>query len=128
MTENDDQFPGDSEKGVSLTRRQLWCIWVLCLVAGLVVGYRIWDGRGRHDIDLRDGGARVRYRIDINKAGWDELVALKNIGEVRAKAIVAWRKDHGPFRSLDDLKKVRHNNSLVLSEKLIEGIRDDITF
>ena len=37
--------------------------------------------------------------IDINKAKFDELVALKHIGRGRAKRIIASR----PFRSVDDL-------------------------
>ena len=46
-------------------------------------------------------------RLDLNKASAGELMALPGIGEKRAVAIVAWRDANGPFRSIDDLDKVR---------------------
>lgn len=45
-------------------------------------------------------------RVDINSATAAELEALKDIGPVKAKAIVEYRKKHGAFKSLDELDKV----------------------
>lgn len=49
----------------------------------------------------RDGG-----RIGLNTAGQKELMTLPGIGESRAARIIAWREQHGPFRSTEDLMKV----------------------
>ena len=49
----------------------------------------------------------------------DELERLPGIGEKRAQAIVAWREEHGPFRSVDELVQVSG-----IGEKLLAGLRD----
>jgi comEA protein len=46
-------------------------------------------------------------RLDLNRASAGELMALPGIGEVRARAIIAWRDANGPFRRVDDLDSVR---------------------
>lgn len=45
--------------------------------------------------------------VDINRAGEQELQALKGIGATKAKAIVQYRTENGPFKSIEDLRKVR---------------------
>ena len=45
--------------------------------------------------------------VDINTADAKTLAMLKGFGNKRAVDIVAYRKSHGPFRSLDDLTKVK---------------------
>ena len=40
-------------------------------------------------------------------ADWAELSNLPGIGETLAREIVADRQAHGPFRSLDELTRVR---------------------
>jgi len=63
-------------------------------------------------------GDRVSFRLDINRATAAELEELPMIGSVRAASIVEFRATQGPFRSPDDLRKVRD-----ISEKVIEAIR-----
>ena len=53
-----------------------------------------------------DGVPAAPARIDINHAAWYEWMLLEGIGEARARAIVAYRDENGPFRSIDDLKAV----------------------
>lgn len=45
--------------------------------------------------------------LDINRAGLKELQALPGIGPVISSRIVAWRNEHGPFTSVDDLLLVK---------------------
>jgi competence protein ComEA len=47
------------------------------------------------------------FAVDLNKATQAELEALKGIGDVKAKAIIDYRTKNGPFKSADDLDKVK---------------------
>lgn len=47
------------------------------------------------------------FRVDINSADWPELAQLPEMGESLAQKIVAWRKEHGPFKDLTDLRRVK---------------------
>lgn len=52
--------------------------------------------------------AKARPDVHINRAGADELSeALIGVGPAKARAIVAWRKSHGAFKSLADLGQVK---------------------
>lgn len=46
-------------------------------------------------------------RIDINRATAAELDKLPGIGPSKAKAIVEYRESHGPFRSTEELKRIK---------------------
>lgn len=48
-----------------------------------------------------------RFRLDINKANWVEWIQLPEIGESLARQIVADRETHGPFKSVEDLRRVK---------------------
>lgn len=46
--------------------------------------------------------------VDINKASAQEMSeSLKRVGLKKATAIVAYRKENGPFASIDDLASVK---------------------
>ena len=45
--------------------------------------------------------------VNINTATQDELVTLKGVGEKRAQTIIDYRTKNGPFKTVDDLEKVR---------------------
>lgn len=47
------------------------------------------------------------FAVDLNKATLAELEALNGIGPAKAKAIVDYRTKNGPFKSADDLDKVK---------------------
>lgn len=46
--------------------------------------------------------------VNINKADAATISdSLDGVGPAKAKAIVAWRDAHGPFKSVDDLSQVK---------------------
>ena len=60
--------------------------------------------------------------ININTATKDELVALPGIGPAKAQAIVDYRKAHGPFKTVDDLKDVKG-----IGAKRFEKLKPELT-
>jgi competence protein ComEA len=44
--------------------------------------------------------------VDINTASQTELEAVNGFGPAKAKAIVEYRSKNGPFKTVEDLKKV----------------------
>ena len=65
----------------------------------------------------------VRLPIGINKAGLDELCALKGVGPKLAERIIAYREQKGPFLTPSDLEKVPG-----IGKKKLEGILQGIIF
>ena len=61
-------------------------------------------------------------RVDINHAGLEELMSLTGIGEGKARAIIAYREEHGSFASAEDIKKVSG-----IGEGIYNKFKDDIT-
>lgn len=45
-------------------------------------------------------------KINLNQASTKDLMKIKGINASKAKAIVAYRKKHGDFKSVNDLSKV----------------------
>src|SRR5258708_4151171 len=60
--------------------------------------------------------------VNINNATREELDALKGIGPVKAQAIIDYRNQNGPFKSIDDIKKVKG-----IGDKTFDEIKGDIT-
>jgi len=47
-------------------------------------------------------------KVNINTASVDEIaIAISGIGDSKAKAIVAYRKENGKFHSIEELAKVK---------------------
>lgn len=59
--------------------------------------------------------------ININTASINELTTLPGIGEVKARAIVDYRENHGPFKSVEELMMVSG-----IGEKTYEKLREKI--
>jgi competence protein ComEA len=58
--------------------------------------------------------------VDINTADASTLAKeLNGVGPARAQAIVAYRNEHGPFKSVEDLALVKN-----IPRKLIENNRE----
>ncbi|WP_458781974.1 ComEA family DNA-binding protein [Arthrobacter sp. D3-16] len=45
-------------------------------------------------------------KINLNTAGVEELDGLPKVGPVLAQRIVDWRKEHGPFKAVEDLDAI----------------------
>ncbi|MBN1479833.1 helix-hairpin-helix domain-containing protein [candidate division KSB1 bacterium] len=61
-------------------------------------------------------------KIDINKATREELEILPGIGPVIAEKITSFRQDNGPFKTIQDIQKVKN-----IGPKTFEKIKDYIT-
>ncbi|EHF5006768.1 competence protein ComEA [Enterobacter hormaechei] len=64
---------------------------------------------------IEDEGTRVR----INTASADDLARVMNgVGLKKAQAIVSYREEYGPFKTLDDLKQVPGMGSALVERNL----------
>lgn len=61
-------------------------------------------------------------QININTASKEELDSLKGIGEARAEAIIKYRSENGPFKSVNDLKNIPN-----FPDNLVGKLRGQIT-
>lgn len=59
--------------------------------------------------------------VDINTAGAEELMTLPEIGPARARAILAYREENGPFTSVEQLDEVEG-----ISQRMVERWADRI--
>lgn len=68
-------------------------------------------------------GSAAAETVDINCADAATLAAgLQGVGEAKAQAIVSYREQQGPFKSADDLAKVKG-----IGAKTVEANRANIT-
>ncbi|SCZ49175.1 ComEA family DNA-binding protein [Thiohalomonas denitrificans] len=60
--------------------------------------------------------------VNINTAGPEVLAeAINGVGPARAEAIVAYREQHGPFKSVEDLREIKG-----IGPVLLESNRDKL--
>jgi comEA protein len=89
-------------------------ILLATLLVGIIADLTDRDDRGiciSNGADTSGPGLQSEndsyLRLDLNRASVGELMALPGIGQVRARAIIAWRDANGRFGCVDDLDKVR---------------------
>jgi comEA protein len=63
-----------------------------------------------------------KAKVNINVAGLNELQGLPRIGPKVAQRILDFRKEHGPFKRVEELMKVRG-----IGEKLFNNLKNLIT-
>ena len=86
------------------------------------------DVRGGEEIDagqapvLPEGDAGAADKVNINTADAETLMTLSGIGRAKAEAIIAYRKAHGAFGSVEEIRQVSG-----IKDALFARIRDDIT-
>lgn len=61
-------------------------------------------------------------KVNINSADEAELMAVKGIGKAKAKAIIDYRQKNGPFKSVDDLTKIKG-----IKEKSLQKFKNQLT-
>lgn len=67
------------------------------------------------------GAAPAGAVVDLNSADVTALDALPGVGPVTADAIIGWREENGPFRSVDDLLDVKG-----IGEATLDELRDHV--
>ena len=80
-----------------------------------------------HIDDVTDGASSLGLssgpgKVSINTASAEELQGLPGIGDVKARAIVAYRDGNGPFQTPEEILQVSG-----IGPSTLEGIRDLIS-
>ncbi|NCN89158.1 MAG: helix-hairpin-helix domain-containing protein [Gallionella sp.] len=59
--------------------------------------------------------------VDLNTATKTELESVKGIGPSKAEAIIEYRKQHGSFKKIDDLSRIKG-----FGDKSVEKLRGEV--
>ena len=78
--------------------------------------------KGDNRTPTGSSGGVTPARININGATAAELETLRGVGTVTAQRIVAYREQHGPFLSVEELREAR-----LVSAAAFEEIKDLVT-
>ena len=93
-----------------LTKHDQTFVAVFVAVFVMLTGYH-WatlGGWGMRPIEIeRQPERQYDFRIDINSASWVEWTQIEGIGETTAQKIISDREAKGPFRSINDLRRVK---------------------
>jgi competence protein ComEA len=91
----------------------------LNLAAPVRDGDRIYVPRQGEAPSVAAPGASTEAPVDLNRATAAELDELPGVGPSTAQAIIAYREEHGPFRSVEQLLEVRG-----IGQAKLDGLRD----
>lgn len=105
-----DQNPHPTSSRWLLRRADQAVVAGFCLFAIIALGL-YWTAKGGLsgrliELDHADK-TKVDFKVDINTAELNELIAIPEIGQTLAQRIVDYRKQHGPFKDVQDLRHVR---------------------
>lgn len=81
----------------------LSCLFFVILLAGI----KFRPVAARQDALHAPQTRTEAFSLDLNAATEADLATLPGIGEVLAARIVAYRKEHGAFRTREELTRVR---------------------
>lgn len=87
------------------------------LAVGLVLGLLLGPLAA-----LQTGAKATAEKVNINTASLEELQKLPRIGPQVAQRIIDYRKEHGNFKRVEDIMKVRG-----IGEKTFNQLKDLIT-
>ena len=98
---------------------------VFCSTLILGFGFVLADPQGSSKSTNQNADAKVNVqskssgnKININTAGPEALSTLKGIGKKKAEAIIHYRKENGPFKTVQDLVNVRGIGKKTLSKNI----------
>ena len=100
----------DSSKSVwGFTGSDRWLLTVSLAVMAVLLTAHVWRDQQRRatPVEVIHPEGRYQYQVALNSATWVEWAQLDGIGETLARRIVADREQRGPFRSIDDLDRVK---------------------
>ncbi|MEA3475128.1 MAG: ComEA family DNA-binding protein [Candidatus Cloacimonadota bacterium] len=69
----------------------------------------------------KDKSIKILGKVNINTASKSYLMSLPGIGEGKANAIIEYRKNNGPFKSIEEIKNVKG-----IGKGIFEKIEDKI--
>lgn len=69
--------------------------------------------------------AAMEAKVNVNKASAKELMKVKGLNASKARAIVAYRKKNGDFKSVEDLAKVKGLKKMKAED--LKAIEDQLT-
>lgn len=89
-----------------LTKQEKQVILFLCAVAlaGVIISFLAKINR-RVEWATRIEDKLIK--VDLNKAGMEELISTRAVSEKLAQKIIQYRIEHGDFKQLPDLKEVK---------------------
>lgn len=61
-------------------------------------------------------------KVNINTADAETLMTLNGIGKAKAEAVIAYREEHGRFRSIEEIREVNG-----IKDSVFERIKESIT-
>ena len=106
---NPQPQPAQASPSYLLRRGDQVFVATMALVCLILLGL-YWirlNGWGQPPIEIDRLPARqYDYQLDVNRSTWVEWTLLEGIGEKTAKRIIADRDANGPFKSVEDVRRV----------------------
>jgi competence protein ComEA len=72
-----------------------------------------------------NSAASTEQKVNLNTASAKDLMKVKGLNAAKARAIVAYRKKHGNFKSTDDLANVKGFKKM--NADTLKSIQDQLT-
>jgi competence protein ComEA len=91
------------------------------LATGLILFIFLWPLLAQQN-SSQTSASSTSPKININTASLEELQTLPRIGPAIAQRIIDYRKEHGPFKRVEDLLKIQG-----IGERVFEQIKDRVT-
>ena len=113
-------------KKASLTKTEQRFLWTAALVCAVCVALAFGFAVPRQTGPGRAAGSETPLiqlaRVDLNTAGPAALQTLPGVGEQRAKALIAYRLEHGPFDRVEDAAQVPGIPAEAVAQWQAEGL------
>ncbi len=76
----------------------------------------------KNDACIGDDSLEEEGKISINNATLEELMQLPGIGDAKARDIIKYREENGPFKDIEELKNISG-----IGDSLFAKIKENIT-